>query len=108
MSLPYAAATTSPSIRPRVSDLQDGPTGRFFTLSFQPGQRLPDHRNHSRILISSLSGSGIVRVAGFGDRVLGEGESVQVDPDVLHALEAGEAPWEVEVHLIASCCAGCG
>lgn len=108
MTAPYGDATTSTSTRPRVSDLQDGPTGRYFTLAFLPGQRLPAHRNHSRILITAVAGSGVVRVAGQDDRVLEQGSSVQIDPDVLHALEAGDGPWDVEVHLIASCCTGCG
>ena len=43
----------------------------------------------------------------IGARVLMAGESVQLEPNVTHGLEAGDEPWEVSVHLIAACCPGC-
>jgi quercetin dioxygenase-like cupin family protein len=107
MSSPYGVPTTSTLTRPAVTDRQDGPEGRSFVLRFQPGQKLPDHRNGSRLRIAALAGSGMLMVEGLGTRTLAVGEAVQLEPNVVHSLEAGTEAWEVAVHLIEGCCPGC-
>jgi quercetin dioxygenase-like cupin family protein len=107
MSSPYGVPTTSTLTRPAVTDRQDGPEGKSFVLRFLPGQKLPDHRNASRLRIVARSGTGLLMVDGLGSRMLAAGEAVQLEPNVIHGLEAGTHPWEVEVHLIAGCCPGC-
>ena len=107
MPSPFGVPTNSTLVRPAVTDRQDGPEGKSFVLRFQPGQKLPDHRNGSRLRITARSGTGLLVVEGLGSRMLAAGESVQLEPNVVHALEAGVHAWEVEVHLIAGCCPGC-
>jgi quercetin dioxygenase-like cupin family protein len=46
-------------------------------------------------------------VEGLGSRMLAAGEAVQLEPNVVHGLEAGAQAWDVEVHLIEGCCPGC-
>lgn len=107
MPSPYGAHTTSPMSRPTISDRTEGPDGKSFVLTFQPGQRLPDHRNASRLRIVGREGRGLLVVDGLGARMLAAGQAVQLEPNVVHALEAGAEEWVVEVHLIAGCCPGC-
>jgi quercetin dioxygenase-like cupin family protein len=76
-------------------------------LRFQPGQKLPGHRNASRLRIVARRGAGLLEADGFGARVLAAGEAVQLEPNVVHSLEAGAEAWEVQVHLIEGCCPGC-
>ncbi len=107
MSHPYGTHTASPASRPIISDLVDGPEGRSFSVHFQPGQRLPDHRNASRIRIMARSGSGMISIAGMDPRAMGSGEAVQLEANVTHSLEAGSEAWQVEVVLLPACCPGC-
>lgn len=107
MSSPYGVPTASTLLRPAVTDQRDGPEGKSFVLRFQPGQRLPDHRNGSRVRIVARAGTGLLVVEGLGPRMLAAGESVQLEPNVMHGLEAGAQAWVVEVHLIEGCCPGC-
>lgn len=107
MPSPYGVPTTSTLARPAVTDMVEGPEGKSFVLRFQPGQKLPDHRNASRLRIVARSGTGLLVIEGLGSRMLSAGEAVQLEPNVVHGLEAGTQAWEVEVHLIAGCCPGC-
>lgn len=105
---PYGAPPTeAPGNRPTISDVIDGPDGRHFTISFGPGQKLPVHRNASRILITTVLGSGEFTLADGTVTVLSAGGIVQVDPDVPHAVVAGDDGLEITVHLIAGCCGVC-
>lgn len=107
MSFPYGVPTASTLVRPAVTDRREGPEGKSFVLRFQPGQKLPDHRNGSRLRIVARTGTGMLVVEGLGSRMLSAGEAVQLEPNVVHGLEAGAHAWEVEVHLIEGCCPGC-
>ena len=101
-SMPITAAE-----RPIVSDVQDGPLGRFFTVEFAPGQSLLTHRNPATVVITALGGGGDITIAGEGTRALPAGAVVQLAPDVEHAVVAGEDGLELRVDLIASCCSRC-
>lgn len=107
MPSPYGVPTASTILRPAVTDRRDGPEGKSFILRFQPGQRLPDHRNGSRLRLTGLTGSGVLTIEGLGARMLSAGEAVQLESNVVHSLEAGTEAWEVAVHLIEGCCPGC-
>lgn len=107
MTKPYGMHTSSPASRPTISDLVDGPDGRSFSVHFLPGQRLPDHRNASRIRILAASGEGMITIDGLGTRALRNGEAVQVEANVVHSLVAGAEEWQVEVVLLPACCSGC-
>lgn len=105
---PYAVLPDqSISHRPVISELERGPAGNMFTITFAPGQELPDHRNASRILISVTAGHGELRVAGEAPRALATGTGVQLEPSVVHALTAGAEGMTVEVLLVAACCPNC-
>jgi quercetin dioxygenase-like cupin family protein len=99
--------TSAPAGRPIVSDVQDGPTGKFFTLDFAPGQSLPTHRNSATVVISVLRGSGEISVADQGPRTLAMTGVFTVQPEVEHAVTAGPDGLELRVDLISSCCSCC-
>lgn len=107
MTRPFGAHTSSPAARPTISDLRDGPDGRSFSVHFLAGQRLPDHRNASRIRIMAVAGEGTIVIDGLGARTLRSGEAVQLEANVVHSLEAGSGEWQVEVLLLPACCQGC-
>lgn len=94
--------------RPIVSEPQDGPGGRTFTIRFEPGQELPVHRNKSRVVITAARGEGTIIVAGDGARVLAAGDTVQLEPDVQHGVVAGNDGLELVVGLVSGCCGSCG
>jgi quercetin dioxygenase-like cupin family protein len=110
-SLPVASfsppAPASPHNRPTISGTIEDSDGRHFTVTFAPGQVLPRHRNASRILITAVRGSGTISLSDGPPAALAEGARVQLDPDVPHALVAGEGGLEITVHLIAGCCGVC-
>jgi quercetin dioxygenase-like cupin family protein len=98
---------TVPAKHPTVSDVTEDATGRSFTVRFQPGQRLLDHKNSQRITIMAVHGYGILAVEGSGRRQLHAGEMVQLDPNVVHAVEALDVPLEIQVVLRPNCCGSC-
>ena len=93
--------------RPTVSSTIEDVDGRHFTVTFAPGQELPRHKTASRILITAVRGSGTIALSDGPPAALTAGARVQLDPDVPHALLAGEEGLEITVHLIAGCCGVC-
>ena len=93
--------------RPQISGREESPEGQRFVAAFEPGQSLPEHTNPSRIRITSRTGSGMLSVEGLGVRVLEQGESVQLEAGVPHALQADRGAWLVEVQLLPECCPSC-
>lgn len=96
-----------PNRRPIVSDVTEDETGRSFTVHFAPFQRLLDHKNRARIVIMAITGRGILTVEGMDPREIVAGDVVQVDPNVVHAVESLEEPLELQVVLRANCCGSC-
>jgi quercetin dioxygenase-like cupin family protein len=93
--------------RPLVSDLVVDPKRRQFTVRLEPGQQLPPHRNPSKVVITVVEGNGEITVEGAGVRALPTGIVVQLEPNVEHAVLAGEAGLELMVQLMANCCEHC-
>lgn len=93
--------------RPTISELVRGPAGNTFTITFAPGQRLPSHRNSSRLLLTVSAGEGTLSVDDGAPVAIASGSCVQLEPDAPHALEAGAAGMTVEVLLAAACCPSC-
>ena len=93
--------------RPIVSDVTEDATGRSFTVRFAPFQRLLEHKNRARIVILAVSGSGVLTVDGMEPRALVAGDVVQLDPDVVHAVESLDEPLELQVVLRPNCCGSC-
>jgi quercetin dioxygenase-like cupin family protein len=99
--------TTSPTARPAVSDVEEGPLGRGFTVTFEPGQVLPTHRNAVKVVITVLRGNGVIQLADDAPQQLREGDVVRIEPRVPHALEAPTEAMQVHVTLISACCDCC-
>jgi quercetin dioxygenase-like cupin family protein len=93
--------------RPVVTDLEVEPHRRRFTVTLEPGQQLPPHRNPSRVVITVVEGYGEITVDGDGRRVLPLGAVVQFEPNVEHAVLAGDTGLELMVQLVANCCEHC-
>ncbi len=62
---------------------------RVVLFAFEPGARLPEHRAPGHVLIQCLRGTLSVQAAGARHRV-GSGETLALDPDVAHDVEAVE------------------
>lgn len=107
MSASTAIPSTSCSTRPVVSEVQDTPLGRSFTVTFMPGQRLPTHANPSRIVISVVRGTGTIALVNDAPRQLSHGEFVQLEPNEPHAVTAGDDGLELLVTAIENCCGLC-
>ena len=54
-----------------------------------------------------MQGDGILTVAGAGPRAIATGDLVQLDPNVLHSVEAPAGALELRVTLRANCCDSC-
>ena len=106
MSLP-ADPQQSITDRPVVSGLVVAPNRRQFTVNLEPGQQLPPHRNPSKVVITVVQGNGEITVEGDGVRALPTGIVVQLEPNVEHAVLAGDAGLELMVQLVANCCEHC-
>lgn len=105
---PYSPPPTDlPTERPVVSEVTDGPDGRSFNISFAPWQKLPPHRNASRIVITPIRGSGSFSTSEGVAAALKVGDAIQLDPDVMHSVAAGEDGLDITVYLIAACCGTC-
>lgn len=107
MSRPYAPPSGSQAIRPTISDVQTGPEGRWFTVTFLPEQALPSHRNAHPIVIEAQEGAGVLTAASCGSRQLVAGDAVQLEPQEVHDVVAGAEGLVLRVRLIAACCDSC-
>ncbi len=81
--------------------------GRDVTITLEPGQRLPAHRNPARVVITVVAGSGEITVGDDAVRALPCGAVVQLEPNVEHAVAAGDTGLELAVRLMANCCDRC-
>lgn len=106
--LPYGAPPKTPlDQRPMISDVEEGPSGRGFTVSFLPGQALPVHRNSARVVITVLAGSGVITLGDEMPQQLRANDVVRIEARVPHAIAATEEPMEIQVMLMAACCDCC-
>jgi quercetin dioxygenase-like cupin family protein len=99
--------TSETNSRPTVSELTTTAEGRFFTVEFLSGQRLPTHQNSARVRIAVTAGAGILTVDGRDDLVFETGDVVQLEAGEPHSLLAGSSGMSVKVTLIAACCQSC-
>lgn len=102
MSHPYAAPTSSAASRPSISEVETGPDGRWFRVSFQPGQALPPHRNARPVRVTVLEGAGVLIAPSCGNRHLGPGETVRLSPQELHEVASGPDGLVLRVQLDTS------
>ena len=74
--------------KPAISDVELGPGGRRFTLTFEPLQELPPHRNHAKVEITATRGAGVLTVDA-ATRELVAGGVATLAPGVEHSVVAG-------------------
>jgi quercetin dioxygenase-like cupin family protein len=73
--------------RPATYLLHDAPDVRLVTFVLAAGQSVPPHRNSSSVLLTVLSGQGMI--SGEADeRVCVEGDIVAFGPNELHGMRA--------------------
>lgn len=97
----------TPLSRPVVSEVDDGPAGRSFTVRLEAGQELPTHRNPARVVITAVRGCGAITIGELETRELCEGAFVQLEPNASHSVVAGANGLELFVALTPNCCDAC-
>jgi quercetin dioxygenase-like cupin family protein len=82
-----AAAVTAKPSRPATAVVHDSPDARLVVFRIEPGQQVAPHTSPSTVLLSVLSGSGIVSDAG-DERTVGPGALITFAPDEVHGMRA--------------------
>jgi quercetin dioxygenase-like cupin family protein len=75
--------------RPATAVLLDTPDVRLVVFRLRPGQAVPPHRSPSSVVVTVLSGFGILSGAN-GERLCGAGEIAAFEPQELHGMRATE------------------
>jgi quercetin dioxygenase-like cupin family protein len=83
-------ARVSNSTRPATAIVYDTPDARLVVFRIAPGQTVSSHRNGSTVILTVLSGHGIVS-GGDSRRVVSVGEVVAYEPNELHGMSAIDA-----------------
>jgi quercetin dioxygenase-like cupin family protein len=83
-------ARVSNSTRPATAIVHDTPDARVVVFRIAPGQTVAPHRNGSTVILTVLSGHGIVS-GGDSRRVVSVGEVVAYEPNELHGMSAIDA-----------------
>lgn len=73
--------------RPATAVLYDSPDARVIVFRIAPGQVVPPHRNESTVMLTVVSGRGIVS-GGDDERAVDPGEVVVYEPSELHGMRA--------------------
>jgi quercetin dioxygenase-like cupin family protein len=83
-------ARVSNSTRPATSIVYDTPDARVVVFRIAPGQTVSPHRNGSTVILTVLSGHGVVS-GGDSRRVVSAGEVIAYEPNELHGMSAIDA-----------------
>ena len=67
--------------------MHDAPAVRMVIFRIEPGQQVAPHTSPSTVVLSVVSGSGVV-LAGDGERAVRAGEIVVYEPGELHGMRA--------------------
>jgi quercetin dioxygenase-like cupin family protein len=89
---PSAAAklAAAPKVpRPATALLHDAPGARLVVFRIEPGQEVAPHTSSSTVILSVVSGSGVV-LGAEGERDVRAGELVVYEPHELHGMRARE------------------
>ncbi len=87
---PKAIARTAvapPTPRPATVLMHDAPGARLVVFRIEPGQQVAPHTSTSTVILSIVSGSGIV-LGAEGEREVRAGELVVYEPLELHGMRA--------------------
>jgi quercetin dioxygenase-like cupin family protein len=80
------AVAANPS-RPATAVLHDSPDARVIVFRIAAGQAVPPHRNESTVMLTVVSGRGVVSGAE-AERSVVAGEAVVYEPNELHGMRA--------------------
>jgi quercetin dioxygenase-like cupin family protein len=92
--VPADAARTALSAnpdRPATAVLLDTPDARLVVFRLAPGQAVAAHRSTSSVLLTVVSGSGVLSgegVDGVDERSCSSGEWISYEPNELHGMRA--------------------
>lgn len=87
MDAAVKAVSANPS-RPATAVIHDAPAVRLVVFRIEPGQEVAVHTNDGTVLLTVLSGTGIV-VSGDDSRSVGPGSVVAYAPREPHGMKAG-------------------
>lgn len=83
-----ASLATSPAAgRPATTIVSDSADARLVLFRIDPGQAIPPHVNSSTVLMTIVSGSGIVS-GPDGDHAARAGDLIAYEPNELHGMRA--------------------
>jgi quercetin dioxygenase-like cupin family protein len=85
------AAVSARGDRPAMSILHDSADARLITFRLAPGQTVPPHRSSSTVILTVLSGTGVLSgdpAATPSERRCTVGDIVAYEPNELHGMRA--------------------
>ena len=80
-------AVAANSSRPATVVVHDSSDARLVVFRIAPGQAVPPHRNASTVMLTVISGRGVVR-GGDDERAVTPGEAIVFEPNELHGMRA--------------------
>jgi quercetin dioxygenase-like cupin family protein len=85
--LAAAEAVAPNQTRPATAVVLDTPDARMIVFRIAPGQAVAPHRNRSTVILTVLSGQGLVSGAE-AERAVSAGDVVTYEPNELHGMRA--------------------
>lgn len=103
IDLPAAVrdAVSATPTRPATAALHDTPAVRLVVFRIAPGQAVAPHTNPGTVILTVLSGRGII-VGGEESRDVSEGHVVAYAPGELHAMQATDQTLSLLATIIHS------
>lgn len=80
-------AVAPPLPRPATALIHDAPGARLVVFRIEPGQQVTRHTSPSTVILSIVSGNGIIS-GGDGERTVHPGELVVYEPNEPHGMQA--------------------
>lgn len=82
-----AEAVAANPTRPATAVIHDTSDVRLVVFRIAPGQVVAPHRNASTVLLTVLSGTGLV-TGGDAEAAVGTGDVIAYEPNELHGMRA--------------------
>lgn len=82
-----ARAVSANPTRPATAVIHDAPGVRLVVFRIEPGQQVAPHTSEATVLLTVLSGRGVVS-GGDAEREVGPGDVIAYDPGELHGMRA--------------------
>ena len=82
-----ASAVSANAARPATALIHDLPDARVVLFRIEPGQQVAEHKSTSTVLLTVISGAGIVSGAE-GDRDVRVGDIISYAPNEAHGMKA--------------------